>query len=212
MYRRPDVFLHIFVLVGLLCASCGPNGEDQGGGQPDPTWFDLDGTWLNVVHSPQHRVFGGRYCFGPGSEVDQLDVQCTYGVLRTRYIEPTFGALVYDGRGLGANCELRSGLTTEVRLRVGDSRGTLNVQSDGTVLLEDRAVLLSGEFRDVGYYLRCQLRSPRVMECVDEPYLDSGEAPLDDRVYRFEKMDSLPSTITCERVLHDFITSGGVLE
>jgi hypothetical protein len=50
------------------------------------------------------------------------------------------------------------------------------------------------------------------MECVDQSDFDSGEAPLDDGIYRFEKMDSLPNTITCERLLHDFITSGGVLE
>ncbi|MBL8618722.1 MAG: hypothetical protein JNM72_24125 [Deltaproteobacteria bacterium] len=65
---------------------------------------------------------------------------------------------------------------------------------------------------DKEYFMRCHLLSPRVMECVDRSDLDSGEAPLDDGIYRFEKVEYPPSNISCERVLHDFITSGGVLE
>ena len=86
--------------------------------------------------------------------------------------------------------------------------GTLSLgyTGDGPVLADDHTFRLSGEFSGTEFYMRCQLHSPRVMECVDMSDVDSGERPLDDGVY------SLPNNIRCERVLHDFITSGGVLE
>ncbi|MBL8614137.1 MAG: hypothetical protein JNM72_00865 [Deltaproteobacteria bacterium] len=54
--------------------------------------------------------------------------------------------------------------------------------------------------------------SPRVMECVARSDEDSGAPQPDDGIYRFGKVDNFPTNISCERVLHDFITSGGVLD
>jgi hypothetical protein len=120
--------------------------------------------------------------------------------------------LVYDASGLGGGCDVRADLTTENRWSRGGSLGTLNVSTAELYLPEDGRFRLSGEFNGTVYDMQCSLVSPRVMECVNRLDLDSGEAPLDDGIFRFEKVDALPGPITCERVVHDFITNGGVLE
>ncbi len=213
MFRRRDAVLRLIILVALASASCATQGEPVGDGQRDPTWFDLDGTWLNLVESPQHRsLFGGRYCGNSEGGRDKLEVQCGYGYLRTRFVDPTFAILIYDGRGLRGTCDVRSDLTSEARFAWGGSLGTLNVATAELYLPEDGTFRLSGEFNGTVYDMRCTLLSPRVMECVNRLDLDSGDPPLDDGIFRFEKIDDRPNTITCERVVHDFITNGGVLE
>jgi hypothetical protein len=215
--RSPGAGAQRPLLLLTLAAACAAGGEVAGEGQPDPTWFDLDGIWLNLVHSPQHRsLYGGRYCFVPlpDSGQYQLRVGVCIRTCERDAVEPTFGLVTYDVDTLRAECDLRSPLTTEADRRTVSDYGTLSVgyTGGGPVLAEDQTFPSSGEFIDTEYYMRCQLLSPRVMECVDRSDLDSGEAPPDDGIYRFEKVDSLPNNITCERVLHDFITSGGVLE
>jgi hypothetical protein len=214
MFRRRDAVLHLIILVALPSASCTTQGEPEDDGRRDPTWFDLDGTWLNLVESPQHRsLFGGRYCGSYGTGSDAFWVQCGYGYLRTRFLEPTVAMLVYDARGLGGGCDVRSDLTSETTFGGwGGSLGTLNVSTAELYLPEDGRFRLSGEFNGTVYDMQCTLLSPRVMECVDRLDLDSGDPPLDDGIFRFEKVDDRPNTITCERVVHDFITNGGVLE